>query len=169
MEAGTVADRLEPEQLGTYFAFVEASSLLAHRVELQLRADGDLSTVQFQILGRLTDAAGHRLTMTDLADGLVYSRSGLTYQAGLLEKAGLVTRGPSPDDDRATLVTVTPEGMALFRRVLPGHIEVVRHQLLDTLTAEDVGRLGEIMFRVRDHMRSQPPRSAAPRRRRAAG
>ena len=28
--------------------------------------------------------------MTDLADGVVYSRSGLTYQAGLLEKAGLV-------------------------------------------------------------------------------
>ncbi len=32
--------------------------------------------------------------MTDLADGVVYSRSGLTYQAGLLEKAGLVARSP---------------------------------------------------------------------------
>lgn len=30
--------------------------------------------------------------MTDLADGVVYSRSGLTYQAGLLDKRGLITR-----------------------------------------------------------------------------
>jgi hypothetical protein len=28
-----------------------------------------------------------------------------------------------------------------------------------------VGYLGDIMTRVRDHMRAQPPRSAAPRRR----
>ena len=48
--------------------------------------------------------------MTELADGVVYSRSGLTYQAGLLEKAGLIARDPSPDDDRATLVTITGLG-----------------------------------------------------------
>jgi DNA-binding MarR family transcriptional regulator len=99
-----------------------------------------------------------------LADGVVYSRSGLTYQAGLLEKAGLITRRPSPDDDRATLVTVTDTGLALFGRVLPGHVQVVRRLLLDPLTGDDVGHLGDIMARVRDHMRTQPPRSAAPRR-----
>ena len=64
--------------------------------------------------------------MTELADSVVYSRSGLTYQAGLLEKAGLITRGPSPDDDRATLVTITNAGLALFSRVLPGHVQDVR-------------------------------------------
>jgi DNA-binding MarR family transcriptional regulator len=104
--------------------------------------------------------------MTELADGVVYSRSGLTYQAGLLEKAGLITRGPSPDDDRATLVTITGTGLALFGRVLPGHVQVVRHLLFAPLTGNDVGHLGDIMARVRDHMRTQPPRSAAPRKRR---
>ena len=88
---------LEPAQLGTYFALMEAVSLLQHSVEQQLRAEGDLSYVQFQLLARLNAARG-QLTMTELADGVVYSRSGLTYQAGLLEKAGLITRGPSPDD-----------------------------------------------------------------------
>ena len=104
--------------------------------------------------------------MTELADGVVHSRSGLTYQAGLLEKAGLITRGPSPDDDRATLVTITGTGLALFGRVLPGHVQVVRRLLLDPLTGHDVGHLGDVMARVRDHMRTQPPRSAAPRKRR---
>jgi DNA-binding MarR family transcriptional regulator len=106
--------------------------------------------------------------MTQLADGVVYSRSGLTYQAALLERAGLITRGPSPDDERATLVTITDSGLALLDRVMPGHIQVTRRLLLDPLSHDDLHQLGDIMTRVRDHMRAQPPRSAAPRKRRSA-
>ncbi|MBG0566441.1 MarR family winged helix-turn-helix transcriptional regulator [Actinoplanes aureus] len=157
---------LAPEQLATYFALMEAVSLLQHRVEQQLRADGGISYVQFQLLARLVQADGP-LTMTQLADGVVYSRSGLTYQAGLLETAGLITRSTLPEDERATLVTLTEQGAALFGRVLPGHVEVSRVLLFDPLTADDVRHLGEVMTRVRDHMRAQPPRSAAPRKRRA--
>jgi DNA-binding MarR family transcriptional regulator len=156
---------LDPRQLGAYFALMEAVSLLQHQVEQHLRSEGGLSYVQFQVLARLVDAHGH-LTMTQLADGVVYSRSGLTYQAGLLEKAGLITRAPSLDDERATLVTVTDSGRALFDRVLPGHIQVIRRLLFDPLTDDDLHHLGDIMTRVRDHMRAQPPRSAAPRKRR---
>ncbi|MFD1933391.1 MULTISPECIES: MarR family winged helix-turn-helix transcriptional regulator [Nonomuraea] len=155
-------DALHPAQLSTYFALMEAVSLLQHAVEQQLRAEGDLSYVQFQLLAHLADA--RQLTMTELADGVVYSRSGLTYQAGLLEKAGLVTRGPSPDDERATLVTITDGGLALVGRVLPGHIEVVRRLLFNPLAEEDLRDLGDIMTRVRNHMRAEPPRSAAPRK-----
>jgi hypothetical protein len=36
------------------------------------------------------------------------------------------------------------------------------------VTRDDLRHLGDIMTRVRDHMRAQPPRSAAPRRRRPA-
>jgi DNA-binding MarR family transcriptional regulator len=155
---------LDPQQLGTYFALMEAARLLHHAVEEQLRAEGDLSYVQFQLLARLADAHG-QLTMTQLADGVVYSRSGLTYQAGLLERAGLITRRPSPDDERATVVTITGEGLSLLGRVLPGHIQIVHRLLLDPLAGEDLDHLGDIMTRVRDHMRAQPPRSATPRKR----
>src|SRR5487761_1772868 len=86
---------LDPQQLGAYFVLTEAVSLLQHQVEQQLHAEGDISYVQFQLLARLAHAHGH-LTMTQLADGVVYSRSGLTYQAGLLEKAGLITRAARP-------------------------------------------------------------------------
>jgi DNA-binding MarR family transcriptional regulator len=156
---------LGPEELDAYFVLMEAVSLLQHQVEQQLRAEGGISYVQFQLLARLADAGGP-LTMTGLADGVVYSRSGLTYQAGLLEKADLISRRPSPDDDRSTLVTITGAGLALFGRVLPGHVQVCRRMLFDPLTGDDVGHLGSIMTRVRDHMRAQPPRSAAPRKHR---
>jgi DNA-binding MarR family transcriptional regulator len=164
-DAGTDGvDALDPRELGVYFVLMEAVSLLQHRVEQQLRADGDVSYVQFQLLAQLAAAAGH-LTMTQLADGVVYSRSGLTYQAGLLEQAGLIARSPSPDDERATLVTITDDGAALVGRVLPGHVEVTRRLLFDPLAEDDLHHLGDIMTRLRDHMRAQPPRSAAPRKR----
>jgi hypothetical protein len=93
-----VADRPpspDAAQLGAYFALTEMAGLLRHAVEQQLRDAGDLSYVQFQLLVRLgLDSSTGSERMTDLADGVVYSRSGLTCQAGLLEKAGLVTRTP---------------------------------------------------------------------------
>jgi DNA-binding MarR family transcriptional regulator len=158
-----VGDALKPEQLHTYFALMEAASLLQHAVQRQLRTDGDLSYVQFEVLAKLADA-DRPLTMTELADGVVHSRSGLTHQAGLLEHAGLITRRPSQDDQRATLVAITEAGRARVAKVLPGHIEVARDLLFDSLSDPDVLTLGSIMSRARDHMRSLPPRSAHPRR-----
>jgi DNA-binding MarR family transcriptional regulator len=161
-----MAKALNPIQLRTYFALMEAVSLLQYAVRQQLQADGRLSYVQFEILAKLVDAE-HGLTMTELADGVVYSRSGLTHQAGLLEKEGLITRAGSPDDQRATVVGITEAGRARVAQVLPGHIQVVRELLFDSLSDRDVRTLGDMMSRARDHMRSRPPRSAAPRNRHA--
>jgi len=154
---------LNAEHLAAYFALMEVGSLLQHAVEQQLRTDGGLSYVQFEILARLNDSPAGQQRMTDLADQVVYSRSGLTYQAGQLEKAALVTRSPSIDDERGTTVTITTAGRTLLQRVLPGHIELVRQLLLTPLSHRDITELTRVLGRVRDHMRTAPPRSAAPR------
>ena len=154
---------LSGEQLAAYFALMEVSSLLQYAVDEHLRADGDLSWVQFQILARLVNAPDGRLRMTDLADGVVYSRSGLTYQAGLLDKRGLITRAPSPDDERSVIVTVTAAGRDLVDQVLPGHVDSVRRLLFEAMTDGDVATLSTVLGRVREHMRATPPRSAKPR------
>src|SRR4051795_12591567 len=125
-------------QLGAYFALIEVSSLLRHAVEQQMSEAGDLSYVQFQLLATLGDAPTGSRRMTDLADGVVYSRSAMTYQAGLLEKAGLVTRTPAQDDERGITVTITDAGRARLEQVFPGHIEVVSQLLFDPLSRDDV-------------------------------
>lgn len=156
---------LDPRQLRTYFALTEAVSLLQFAVQQQLRAEGNLSYVQFEILATLADAE-QPLTMTELADGIVYSRSGLTHQAGLLEKQGLIARKVSVHDQRAIVVHITKAGRTRFDSLLPGHVQVVRELLFDSLSDKDVHVLGDIMSRTRDHMRSLPSRSArTPRRR----
>lgn len=163
--AQDVGESLDPVQLGAYFDLIEVTSLLRHAVEQQLRESGGLSYVQFQLLARLGDSPTGSHRMTDLADGVVYSRSGLTYQVGLLEKEGLVVRAPSPDDERSITVTITDAGRELLARVLPGHVEVVDGLLFEPLSRDDVRALAGLLALVRDHMRSTPPRSAASRRR----
>ena len=158
---------LDSEQLSAYFALMDVAGLLKHAVEQQLREEGDLSYVQFQLLARLAlDSPTGSERMTDLADGVVYSRSGLTYQAGLLEKAGLVSRAPSVDDERSVTVSVTDAGRAVIARVLQGHVEVLRQQLFSPLSGADTQALRDLLVPVREHMRSAPPRSAVQRRRR---
>ncbi|UFU08179.1 MarR family winged helix-turn-helix transcriptional regulator [Ruania halotolerans] len=156
---------LDATQLGAYFALIEASSLLKHAVEQQLREAGDLSYVQFQLLATLGDSPEGSRRMTDLADGVVYSRSGLTYQAQTLEKRGLVTRTPSCDDERSTTVTITEEGRAVLAQVFPGHVDLLNDLLFAALSRSDIETLANVLTRARDHMRRTPPRSATSRRR----
>ena len=155
---------LTPTQLEAYFAFTEVSSLLRPAIEKQLRDTGALSYIQFQLLARLGDSIDGHLRMTDLADGVVYSRSGLTYQAQLLDQRGLITRSPSPDDERSTVVAITATGREVLAAVFPGHIEAVREFLFAPLTDDDADDLARILGRVSAHLRAAPPRSATRRR-----
>jgi DNA-binding MarR family transcriptional regulator len=162
MEDMTESPRsLTPTQLGAYLAFTEVGSLLRPAVEKQLRDVGGLSYVQFQLLARLGDVPDGHQRMTDLADGVVYSRSGLTYQAQLLEQRGLITRSPSPDDERSTVVALTDAGREVLAAVFPGHIATVHGLLFAPLEDSDAEHLARILGRVTEHLRAAPPRSAS--------
>jgi hypothetical protein len=49
--------------------------------------------------------------------------------------------------------------------VFPGHTEVVSRLLFEPLSRDDAATLAALLTPVRVHMRSTPPRSAMPRRR----
>ncbi len=153
-------DRLDDSQIDAYLALMEVAGQLQFRLERHLRSESDLSFVQFEILGKLMRAPKNRLRMTDLADGIVLSRSGLTYQVGKLESFGRVTRSASQRDDRSTVVDLTTAGEQLFLRLLPGHVEIVRTLLFDAIPERDIEALGQAMGQIRDHIRDLPPRSA---------
>ncbi|MFF1530208.1 MarR family winged helix-turn-helix transcriptional regulator [Cellulomonas sp. NPDC058312] len=136
------------EQLRTAFALLDASALLQQAAERHLRAAGDLTYVQFRILVRLDATDRPALRMSELADGVLLSRSGLTYQVTALERRGLCTRAASPDDDRGVVATITDAGRALVDRLLPAHVEATRAAMLGDLTPEEEAVLLGVLDRA---------------------
>src|SRR5436190_21850000 len=101
---------LNEQEMAAWQGFLEASNRVARYLEQQLKDDAGLSHPQYEILVRLSGAPGGEIRMTELADLLITSKSGLTYQVGQLEKRGLVRRRSCPTDVRGVFAAITVEG-----------------------------------------------------------
>jgi DNA-binding MarR family transcriptional regulator len=141
-----VVRALSDDELAAYFALRSAGDRLQRAVTQQLRAY-DLTEVQFSILAQLSSGT-HGIGMSELARGLVVTKSGLTYQAGQLESRGLVTRRASTDDDRAVLLHLTRDGKALLAKVLPAHIALVRELFIDRVDPSDLAIVRDALAQV---------------------
>ncbi|HEY5552255.1 MAG TPA: MarR family transcriptional regulator [Opitutaceae bacterium] len=76
-----------------------------------------------------------KATMTGLIDGL--------------ERDGLVTRHPSQEDRRATFVGLSPKGVELMDRILPGHFARVS-TLMQDLTVAERAEFRRLLAKVRE-------------------
>jgi DNA-binding MarR family transcriptional regulator len=144
---------LDPAEMAAWLAFLEVSHLLDRKIEQQLRQDAGLSHAQYEILSRLAAAPGAQLRMSELADVIIVSRSGLTYQITQLEKSGLVRRAPCPSDERGILAVLTRAGRAALARAAPGHLRVVREYLIDALTPDQRDTLTGALATARTRLR----------------
>lgn len=144
---------LDEREMAAWTAFVEASNLVERRVQQQLRDEAGLSHQQYEILVRLSDAPDGVVRMSELAERLVTSKSGLTYQIGQLEKAGLVRREACPGDERGVNAVLTEQGSRKLRDVAPGHVEIVRACLIDTLSSEQRDELTDALSAVTRNLR----------------
>ncbi|MEV4178508.1 MarR family transcriptional regulator [Nonomuraea sp. NPDC049709] len=145
---------LDATEMAAWRAFLSTSHLLERRIEEQLKAEAGLTHPQYEILVRLADAPGRQMRMTELARGVVVSKSALTYQVSQLEKAGLVERTTCPSDDRGVLAVLTEAGRRCLERVAPGHLEVVRAYLIDRLSREELHAMTSAMRKTEEALRS---------------
>jgi DNA-binding MarR family transcriptional regulator len=143
---------LDQDQMRAWLAFVTAGPLLDRLLDQQLRRDAGLSHLQYLILVRLSAAPDGALRMTELADSLAATKSGLTYQVEQLEKAGLVCRRTCPHDTRGVLAVLTNDGRRRLEEAAPGHVAAVRELFIDVLTPEQLAAiadgLGEVSRRL---------------------
>ena len=134
---------LNAEEKRAWNAFLGTYELLNRRLDQQLKQDWRISHLQYVILARLSGAPDRELRMAELACAVSNSKSGLTYQIGQLERAGLVRRRACQSDPRAVYAVLTDEGTALLERAAPGHVDLVRELLIDVLTADQLGALAD--------------------------
>ncbi|MFH8382445.1 MarR family winged helix-turn-helix transcriptional regulator [Kitasatospora sp. NPDC018058] len=144
---------LDQDEMAAWRGFVVASNLLNRRLERQLKEDSGLSHQQYEILVHLSAAPGDSLRMTELADKLVTSKSGLTYQVTQLERMGLVARRSCPSDVRGVIAELTDQGREMLRQAAPGHVALVRELLIDVLTREQLAVLAEGLGAVSARLR----------------
>lgn len=143
---------LDETEMRAWTGFLETYQLLHRLVDRQLRDDGEVTQIQYEILTRLNESPARRLRMTELADRMVCSRSGLTYQASQMEKAGLLQRQTDEQDERGVLAVLTDVGLAVLERTSPGHVATVREGFLDVLTEEQIGQLADLFGITRRHL-----------------
>jgi DNA-binding MarR family transcriptional regulator len=144
---------LNAEEKRAWNAFRSAHALLYQRMDQQLKRDSGLSHLQYQILAILSGSPDRELRMTELACAVQNSKSGLTYQIGQLEQAGLVRRRACESDVRAIYACLTDEGMAKLDQAAPGHVALVRELLIDVLTPEQLRALADGLSEATRRMR----------------
>jgi len=145
---------LDDAEMAAWLALLEVSHRLDRVIEQQLRQDAGLSHAQYEILSRLASAPAGRLRMSELADVIIVSRSGVTYQVTQLERAGLVRREKDTGDERGVLAVLTADGRAALLRAAPGHVRVVRHYLIDALSPAQRSELAQGLAAARARLRS---------------
>ncbi|MDF4251076.1 MarR family winged helix-turn-helix transcriptional regulator [Streptomyces sp. WMMB303] len=150
---------LDEREMAAWQGFLEATSRVSRHLEQQLKEDAGLSHPHYEILVRLAAAPDGEVRMTDLAEGLFTSKSGLTYQVGQLEKRGLVERHSCPTDVRGVLAALTPEGRGVLRAAAPGHVAAVRAALIDVLEPDELDVVARALGRVGQRLR--PPDQGA--------
>ncbi len=148
---------LDAQEMRAWRSFLTASSLLDRSIDQQLKESAGLSHPQYEILVRLADAPGGELRMTELADALLTSKSGLSYQVTQLERAGLVRRRSCPTDVRGVYAVLTAEGREALRRAAPGHVALVRELLIDVLAPEQLAVLADALDEVGRRLGAKGP------------
>src|SRR6478752_10235299 len=76
-----------------------------------------ISLNEYDVLFNITRAPGRRLRLKDLNRSVLITQPSVSRLVDRLAPRGLVTKMHDPDDGRGTIVGITEEGFALFRRV----------------------------------------------------
>lgn len=112
-----------------------AEARLRDRLDRDLREGHGLSLGDYDVLVHLSEAPGRCLRMSELADRLLLSRSGLTRRVDGLVREGWVARRACPDDRRGSLAELTDLGFEVLRHAAVTHVAGVRRYLVDALGA----------------------------------
>lgn len=133
MEKETPA-RLGSHQEAAWRAFLKAHALLTRQLDRDLRDCCQMTLVIYDALVQLSEAPQRQLRISELADALVHSRSGLTRIVDNMENAGHIERARDQSDRRSWIITLTPHGLASLETAWRTHVQGVAHHFASHLT-----------------------------------
>jgi DNA-binding MarR family transcriptional regulator len=141
-------ERITPEQLEIWRLFLRAHAQIVRRLESDLMDRHGLPLAWYDVLARLVEADGHRLRMSELADRVMLSPSGLTRLVGRMIDAGLVAREPSENDARGFYAVLTDEGYESLRSATGTHLRGILDYVLSRYTDEELDEIASYLSRL---------------------
>jgi DNA-binding MarR family transcriptional regulator len=143
---------LSQDEQRSWRAFLSASLLLHERLGRDMQRLHGLTSADYEILVRLSEAPDRRLRMTDLAESTWSSKSRLSHQITRMEEAGLVRREPCSSDRRGFFAVLTEQGWQRLVAAAPDHVASVREHLVDVLDPQQFQQLGDACGVVAEHL-----------------
>jgi len=145
-----------PDRLRCWRLFFESSLALADVLDTALEQAVGIPQRWYDVLVHLEESpAGVR--MNELAEQILYSKSGFTRVVDRMEEAGLVRRVHPADDRRSILVVLTDEGIEKMKDARLHHRDGIERHFSRHLTDADVAALTGALEKVSAHARPLRP------------
>ena len=140
--------RRDLERLAAWAELHRADGLIRSELSRRLEAGAQTTLLEHEAIHRLVIAPGRRLTMYELADALLISRSGATRLIDRLEGRGWVARRVAPQDRRVVRAELTREGAAAFAHMGPVFAAAFEERFGGVLGDAEVAELRRVLGKL---------------------
>ena len=127
---------------------LNAHARLTRAMDEAVTAQGLIPLEWYDVLFALYRADGRRLRLSELADRIVFSRSGLTRLIDRIEEKGLLRRERSSEDRRGTFAVLTDAGREAMKRSWPIYKKEIESRFGDHLTAAQAAAMRDGLLKV---------------------
>jgi DNA-binding MarR family transcriptional regulator len=141
------AAQLAEHELAAWRGMLEVHARVTRQLDAQMHAEHGLSITEYEVLMFLADAPGHRMRMSEIAEGVLLSRSGCTRLVDRLVELGHVTRSAATTDGRGLYAELTDAGLTKIEAARRTHREGIRRFFLEHVTSTDQIVLADIWKR----------------------
>ena len=115
----------------------EAAALISRERLVPLFSRFGLQAGEFDVLATLRRSGPpYALTPTALYEATMVTSGAMTNRLDRLERAGLIVRGPHPQDRRGVVVRLTEKGLALIDEAVTAHVKN-EWEILSGLTGKE--------------------------------
>ncbi len=139
---------LTQRQMAAWRLFLRTHAVVTRRLEGDLLAERGMPLATYDVLVQLVEAPERRLRMSELAERVLLSRSGLTRLVDRLEREALVRREACADDARGMFTVLTDAGVDRLRAASPTHLRGVVAHAMGRLDDDQSGELAELLARM---------------------
>jgi len=145
---GTETRWLTDPEMVAWRGLVRSTTGLLAMLDNELQAEHGLSLGDYEVLVLLSEAPGRAIRMSELAEQLRLSPSGMTRRIDGLVKGGLVERRPCPSDRRGSNAVLTPRGFETLQAAAPTHLRGVREHFIDRLDPKRLAQLAAALSAI---------------------